>query len=174
MAPHLVADAPSIASLPTTCVLTALYYSELQKKTTYQAFHYLAAHVRAYDGGVLKGYEYAMDEQYGYNLAIPNVPLDWEMLEKYLPYFCVLHGEFDYTRGSKDLHEVDVLGKALNGKEYPLPDISKVLVLDTSSTAHKSIVSKAEVELDKVFGNEQVDLVKRIGKMDSAFVLNRA
>lgn len=159
---------------PTTCVLTALYYSETQKKTTYQAFHYLAVHVRAENGSVLKGYEYSMDEQWGYNLAIPNVPLDWEMLEQYLPFFCVLHGEFDYTRGSKDLHEVDVLGKALDGKEYPLPDPSQILILDTTSGAHKSIVAKAEAELKKTFGEEEVEVIKRIGKMESPFIFNRA
>jgi hypothetical protein len=156
---------------PTTCVLTGLYYSEMQKKTTYQAFHYLAVHTRAEDGSILKGYEYSMDEQWGYNIAIPNVPLDWEMLEQYLPFFCVMHGEFDYTRGAIDLHEVDVLGKALDGKDYPIPDPSN-LILDTSSGAHKNIVAKAEQELKLTFGNEEMEAIKRIGKMDQPFLLN--
>ena len=153
-------------------VLTALYSTETQKKTTLQAFHYLAVHVRGVDGKILKGYEYSMDEQYGYNLAIPNVPQDWAMLEQYLPFFCVMHGEFDYTRGATSLHEVDVLGKALDGKEYPLPDLSQVLYLDPSSTAHQAVVQQATDVLAKTYAVEpDIGMVKRLGALEGSFMV---
>jgi len=156
--------------MTSTCVLTALYYTPSVKETTFLAYHHLAAKVHASTGKVLQAYEYTMDNQYGYNLAIPDVPLDWALLEPYLPFFCVMHGEYEYARGASDLHAVSFRGRALDGKDYPLPDISKIVFLDNTSAEHKTIVSKATEVLSKTYGGD-VEMVKRLGALEGSFMV---
>ena len=158
--------------MASTCVLTALYYTPSVKETTFLAYHHLAAKVHASTGKVLQAYEYTMDNQYGYNLAVPDVPLDWDLLEPYLSFFCVMHGDYEYMRGASDVHAVSFRGRALDGKDYPLPDISKIVFLDNTSSEHTTLMAQASEVLSTTYGSEkEVDMVKRMGAMESPFVL---